>query len=123
MSSFLGSVPQDRVPEIYNAADIYLTTPNIDNMPGSLLECFASGLPVIATRAGGIPYILEHERTGLMVPINDHEGPGRRRRLSAAGRSSPGAEQLTANARRECERYRSAPICEQWAALYRELRA
>ncbi len=118
--SFLGSVPPDRVGALYNDADIYLTTPNIDNMPGSLLECFASGIPVVATRAGGIPYILDHARTGLLVPIDGHQAVA-----DAAFRllDDPTlVEQLTANARRECERYRPATICEQWTSLYRELR-
>src|SRR5271163_1060374 len=63
---FLGKIPHQRVASLYDDAEIYLTSPNIDCMPGSLLECFASGLPVIATRAGGIPYLLESERTGLL---------------------------------------------------------
>ncbi len=66
-ATFVGEVPHDRTPQLYDAADIYLSTPNIDCMPGSLLECFCSGLPVIATAVGGVPDIVEHERTGLLV--------------------------------------------------------
>ncbi len=72
-TQFLGRVPHDRVPALYNDADIYLTTPDIDCMPGSLLECLCSGLPIVATRTGGIPYIVEHERTALLVPCDDDQ--------------------------------------------------
>ncbi len=71
---FVGKVDQERMAELYSEADIYLNSPNTDNMPGSIIECYASGVPIVTTNAGGIPYILEHEKTGLMVKINDHEG-------------------------------------------------
>lgn len=70
---FVGSVGQERMAEMYGEIDIYLNSPNTDNMPGSIIECYASGVPIITTDAGGIPYILEHAKTGLMVNINDHE--------------------------------------------------
>ena len=70
---FRGRVNPARMNELYDEAHIYLNSSNIDNMPGSILESFASGMPVITTSAGGIRYIVTHERTGLMVPKNDHE--------------------------------------------------
>lgn len=116
---FLGRIPHERVASLYDDADIYLTSPNIDCMPGSLLECFASGLPVIATRAGGIPYILDDERTGLLVPINGHQ------EIAAAAfrlLEDPAlVERLTSAALLECERYRYPAIHQQWVALYHEL--
>jgi L-malate glycosyltransferase len=116
---FLGRIPHDRVASLYDDADIYLTSPNIDCMPGSLLECFASGLPVIATRAGGIPYLLENERTGLLVPINGH-----REIADAAFRllEDPAlVQRLTSAALLECDRYLYPAIHAQWVALYHEL--
>src|SRR6476620_8076806 len=47
-TNFIGSIPQSRVAELYDAADIYLTSPDLDCMPGSLLECYASGVPLVA---------------------------------------------------------------------------
>jgi glycosyltransferase involved in cell wall biosynthesis len=116
---FIGRVPYERIRELYNEADIYLTSPNLDCLPGSILECYASGLPVIATRAGGIPYILRHEETGLLVDLNDHEGMAQ-----CAFRlleDEELAERLAGNAFRECEKYRGEPVRKAWVALYREL--
>ena len=119
--SFLGKVPIERIPELYDAAEIYLTSPNIDNMPGSLLECYASGLPVVATKAGGIPFIARDGETALLVEVNDHEGMARAalRLLEEDGL----AQRLAAEARRECERYTWPSVREHWLALYRELAA
>jgi glycosyltransferase involved in cell wall biosynthesis len=70
---FRGRINPTKMNELYDEAHIYLNSSNIDNMPGSILESFASGTPVITTSAGGIRFIVTHERTGLMVPRNDHE--------------------------------------------------
>jgi L-malate glycosyltransferase len=116
---FVGRVPHDRVPELYDSADIYLTTPNVDCMPGSLLECMASGLPIIATTAGGIPYIVKDRETALLVDINDHEAVAAR---AIELLENPDlVEQLTNRGLEEVQRYHWAPVRDQWAALYREL--
>jgi glycosyltransferase involved in cell wall biosynthesis len=116
---FVGVVPRERIAESYDAADIYLTSPNIDNMPGSLLECYASGLPVVATKAGGIPYIARDGETALLVDVNDHEAMARAaiRLLEEEGL----AQRITVAARKECERYSWPNIHQEWLGLYREL--
>jgi glycosyltransferase involved in cell wall biosynthesis len=118
---FVGIVPQNEVSALYDAADIYLTSPNIDNMPGSLLECYASGLPLVTTSAGGIPYIARNEETALLVDINDHEGMARAalRLLREDGL----AERLTNAARQRCHLYSGSEIRSAWLALYDELRS
>src|SRR4029450_373626 len=50
---FTGRVPPEQIAGCYASSDIYVQTPNIDNMPTSVLEAFASGLPVVSTEAGG----------------------------------------------------------------------
>ena len=52
-------------------ADIYLNTNRIDNMPVSVVEACAMGLPVVATDVGGIRDLLTHEETALLTPDND----------------------------------------------------
>ena len=51
--------------------DIFLNTTNIDNTPVSLIEAMALGFPIISTNVGGIPYLLQDKKTGLLVPPND----------------------------------------------------
>ena len=116
---FTGTVPHDRIREIYDAADIYLTSPDFDCMPGSLLECYASGLPVVATKAGGIPYIARDQETALLVDANDHEAIARAaiRFIEEDGL----ALRITRSAREECQRYSPAAVQKAWAALYKEI--
>jgi glycosyltransferase involved in cell wall biosynthesis len=114
---FIGPVPPADIWRYYAEADIYLQTPNIDNMPASVLEAFASGCAVVATNAGGVPAILTDNEHGLLVNCNDH---------AAAAASvlrlldDPAlAERLTISARESCERYRWENVRARWVALYR----
>lgn len=116
---FIGRVAHDDVAALYEAVDIYLTSPNIDNMPVSLLECMAAGLPIVATRAGGIPYIVRDGETALLVDVNDH------RALAARAmdllENEVLVQHLTERGLEEVKRYHWAPVRDQWVALYREL--
>lgn len=118
-AEFVGHVPFERMPALYDAADIYLTAPDLDNMPGSITESFAAGLPVVTTDAGGIPYILTHEETGLMVPRNDH------RALAAAAirllEDQDLALKIARQARETSRQFTWSEVREKWVGLYREL--
>jgi len=116
---FLGRVPNDRMPALYDAADIFLNASDIDNMPLSIIEAFAAGTPVVSTEAGGIPYMVEHEKTGLLVRRDDHEAMAEQvfRLLDDALLAARIAEE----ARAECREYEWAAVKDQWLTLYREL--
>lgn len=58
------------------AADIFINTPHVDNRPVCVVEACAMGLPVVSTAVGGVPDLLTHERTGLLVPDGDVEAMG-----------------------------------------------
>ena len=75
---FVGRVPPAEIWRYYADADIYLQTPNIDNMPSSVLEAFASGCAVVSTNAGGVPAILTDDEHGLLVNCNDHDAAAAR---------------------------------------------
>ena len=70
---FTGYIESGRMPEFYGDSSIALNASNADNSPNAILEAFAAGLPVITTRAGGIPYLVENGITGFLVDLNDHE--------------------------------------------------
>jgi glycosyltransferase involved in cell wall biosynthesis len=63
---FTGAVHPGVMPALYNQSDIFVNASLIDCAPVSILEAFCSGLPVATTAAGGTPYMIEHERTGLL---------------------------------------------------------
>jgi glycosyltransferase involved in cell wall biosynthesis len=51
--------------------NIFINTTNFDNMPVSVIEAMALGLPVISTNVGGLPFLIQHEKDGLLVPPNN----------------------------------------------------
>lgn len=115
---FVGRITPARMPALYEAAEFYLNSPNIDNMPVSIIEAFAAGVPVITTNAGGIPYIVRHEENGLMVAINDDAAMARQAlRLI---RDPDLAAQLSGGGRKEClEKFVWSAVRDEWIALYR----
>jgi colanic acid/amylovoran biosynthesis glycosyltransferase len=72
-----GAQPQERLLEILQRATVLVlpsvvaTTGDRDGLPTVLLEALAVGLPAISTRLAGIPEIIEHGKTGLLVPPGD----------------------------------------------------
>ncbi|MEO8099693.1 MAG: glycosyltransferase family 4 protein [Acidobacteriota bacterium] len=118
---FIGKVKNPDVPALYDSVDIYLNTPNIDNMPGTLLECMASGLPIVSTRAGGIPYIVTDEETALLVEINDDAAVAER--VFRLLEDPSLVERLTAAGRREVVRYAGPPVRDEWINLYKRLKS
>ncbi len=54
-------------------ADIFMITSKTEGLGTSVLDALASDLPVVATRAGGIPEMIIHEETGLLADVGDSE--------------------------------------------------
>lgn len=69
---FLGHVPNQELPDILAMGDLFLM-PTLCNeaFPMTIIEAFASGVPVVASRIGGIPSAVEEGKTGLMVGVGD----------------------------------------------------
>lgn len=117
--SFLGKIPQSEMPELYSKGDIYLNSSNIDNMPVSIIEAFASGLPVVTTNAGGIPYIVSHGETGLLVERNDHVSLANEALKLLADNAM--AQKIITNAHRDCVKYSWDKVYSAWLDTYRRL--
>jgi glycosyltransferase involved in cell wall biosynthesis len=117
---FVGFVAFDKMPALYDAADIYLSATSIDNMPSSLTESMASGLNVVTTDGGGaIPYIMTNEESGLIVNRDDHEA------LAAAAirllEDNDFALRLARNAHEASKSFTWPYIRNEWLNVYREL--
>jgi glycosyltransferase involved in cell wall biosynthesis len=119
--AFVGRVRPDQIARYYAENDIYIQSPNIDNMPTSVIEAFASGLPVVSTEAGGVPAILAHRRQGLLAPLGDYEA------LAANVLSlldqPEWARSLARAAYATCEACTWPSVRDQWLNAYRSARA
>jgi glycosyltransferase involved in cell wall biosynthesis len=105
---FLGNLTQDDVAGWLATADVVAVpsvrddSGNVDGLPNIVLEALASGTPLVTTPAGGIGAVVEHDRTGVVVPERDAAAlagaiaalaadPDRRMRLGEAARAAVSA--------------------------------
>lgn len=118
--TFTGRVEPADVARYYADADIYVQTPSIDNMPLSVLEAFASGMPVVSTNVGGVPAILKDGVHGLLATDNDDEMVATHV-LTLLG-APDYARQLAAAARESCAAYEWPVARDGWLAAYESAR-
>jgi len=114
-----GFVPHRRVPAVLASADLLVLPSLYEELGTVLIEALQAGLPVVATRVGGIPEAVEHGVTGLLVE------PGDARRLAAAideVLSNPDlAHRLRAGARRRAPQHDVEAVADAVHELYRSL--
>jgi glycosyltransferase involved in cell wall biosynthesis len=114
--TFVGKTTREQMPELYAQADIVLNASEVDNQPVTILEAFAAGVPVITTPAGDIPSMVEHERTGLIVPFNDAAAMAAAVTRLVDDRAF--AAQLAQSAQAEVVRYTWEAVRNDWHAIY-----
>jgi glycosyltransferase involved in cell wall biosynthesis len=69
--TFLGYVPDEKLPLLYSASDIFVLPAIYENFPFAILEAQATGLPVISTNVGGIPEFLVDNQNGFVIEPRD----------------------------------------------------
>ena len=71
---FVGYFPDEKLPDLYAASDIFVLPALYENFPFAILEAQATGLPVISTKVGGIPELVTNKKNGLLVePANSEQ--------------------------------------------------
>ncbi len=68
---FSGRLDREQMAVLYRDAHLMLNASRVDNMPNAVLEALASGVPVISTRAGGIPFMVKDGHTAMLVAVDD----------------------------------------------------
>lgn len=113
--TFTGMLSKPAWARLAQQHDIFINTTNFDNTPVSVIEAMALGLPVVSTHVGGMPYLLTHERDGILVAPNNVkvfveaiegliERPERSKKISQ-------------NAREKVETFDWKTVKEQWIHL------
>lgn len=112
-------VPHEEIPEILNRGDVFINTTNYDTAPRSLLEAMANGLCIVSTNVGGVPWMINQEEDGMLVPPNDPKAMADavRRLLTEPDL----AARLSINARRKAEALCWEDILPRWESLFRSL--
>lgn len=113
--NLVGPVSKRDVPGWLNRSDIFLNTTDVDNTPVTVLEALASGLCIVSTDAGGLPFLLRNGHDAVLVPRNDPAA------MAGAVRSileSDGlGERLSRHALETAREFDWAVVLPQWQAL------
>jgi L-malate glycosyltransferase len=117
--NFAGVASRQEIGQCYQRADIFINASWLDNMPVSIIEAFASGTPVVTTAPESIPYLVEHERTGLLSPVADEKALAANV-LRLLSDPELGAR-LSQNAYQESSKYTWEAVRGKWLNVYRGL--
>lgn len=119
--TFTGRVDNAGMAALYRNADIMLNCSLVDNMPNSVLESMACGVPIVSTHVGGVPYLVEEGRTALLVPPQAPEAMAQAvLRLAAAPTL---AAALREAGLRQVQQYTWASVRPRLLGVYRDVLA
>lgn len=119
---FVGQVPNEQIYDYLRANDIMLSAPKIDNMPVSLLEAMNAGVLVISSNVGGVPYMIEHGRTGLLFDGLEDEGVrGLEKQMLWALEHQEESIRMIEAAHIEVQKYTWAEVKKQLLPLYESI--
>ncbi len=115
---FLGALPQQELPEVYNAADVTVVPSYHESFGLVAVESLACGTPVVATRAGGLTTIVRHGETGYLVP----RCPGFfAERLDTLLRDYALLERMHLAARPSVRHFSWKSVADQVSSVYQEM--
>lgn len=117
---FVGRIDNDAIPELYREADIALNPSTVDNMPISILEAYASGVPVVTTDVGGIPHMAFHEKCALLVPPRDARAMADA--VLRIFQDDALADRLVASGIEQTKQYAWPSVRGKWLAAYGDVR-
>jgi glycosyltransferase involved in cell wall biosynthesis len=117
--NFAGVASRDQIGRYYDEADIFINASWLDNMPVSVIEAFAAGTPVVTTSPEAMPYLVEHERTGLLSPVGDAKALASN--VIRLLREPALAANLSKNANGEAQKYSWKFVREEWLKIYQAL--
>lgn len=114
--TFTGRIDNKEIYQYLNQADVMLSAPTVDNMPVSLLEAMNAGLLVISSRVGGVPYMIDEGRTGLLFKNDNNQELAEKMLWTIENTTSTMVMTLTAH--QEVKKYRWENIKEKIYAAY-----
>jgi len=76
-ATFLGAVPYEAIPAVYGAVDALVLPSHTEGLPRVVLEAMATETPVVATRVGGVPEVVDDGEAGLLCAPHNPDALGR----------------------------------------------
>ncbi|WP_417236775.1 glycosyltransferase family 4 protein [Bizionia paragorgiae] len=110
--TFTGKLSKAEWISLSDDYNVFINTTNFDNMPVSVIEAMALGLPVVSTNVGGMKYLIQHEETGVLVPPDDAEAFVEA--ILNLQRDTPRRKQWVLKAREHAETYDWNTVKKLW---------
>jgi glycosyltransferase involved in cell wall biosynthesis len=114
-----GNVSHDEVQKYLRAADVFVLNTRYEGLSHVMLEAMAAGAPVVASAVGGNPEVVDHERNGLLVPLDD--GPAIVRAVRDLLEQPDLAGQLRRQATNDVREYRWEVLVDRTAGALESL--
>lgn len=115
---FVGKLDRAEVIELYAKADVMLNPSVVDNMPNSILEALSSGVLVVSSNVGGIPFMVTHQQEAILV---QPENPEAMAEAVIQLLDNPAeAKRLAVNGLQRIRDYRPEKVIPLWEAIYRQ---
>ncbi len=95
--------------------DIFINTTTVDNIPVSVIEAMALGLPVVSTNVGGMPYLITDSVDGILVESNN--AVMMKGEIIKLLKNVDKVKKITENARKEAEKFDAVFVKQQWINL------
>lgn len=116
---FLGNLEKKELLTEYSQAAVVTLPARQETAPVSIEEALAAGCPVISTEVGGVPYMIQHEKTGLLLPPEDANALANALRQAL---SHPDRLKIWgAQARQTADQYRLDVVIDKTVALYQQI--
>ena len=117
---FLGRRDQKKLSYYYSAGDIFVTPPFYEPFGMTALEAMRCGIPIIASKVGGLSYIIQNKKTGLFFPAGNHKILAKK--IIQVFKTKGLRNKLIKNAEKVVkENYGWENICSEMINLYQEL--
>lgn len=116
LSVNIGYVDSNKMPNLYNAADVFVTPSLQENLPNTIMESMACGTPCVGFNIGGIPEMIDHKKNGYIAEYRNAEDLANGLLWTLF---ETGSETLSANAREKVlAEYSQQKIANQYKEIY-----
>jgi len=119
---FIFTGVRNDMPDIYSLMDFFVLPSLVEGLPMVLLEAMAARKPVVATRVGAVPKVIEHDRSGILVKPADEQGLAEA--IISLLEDHEKAERLAEQGYRKVrDEFSAERMAEQYLMVYQELSA
>lgn len=114
--NFTGKLSKEAWVSLSKNHTIFINTTNFDNMPVSVMEAMALGLPIISTNVGGMPFLINNNHDGILVnPNSVNEFVEAVKRILSNHKNT---HKMTLNARKKVESYDWGVVKKLWISVF-----